>query len=138
MAAHRSRERFPVPQAKFETLRHLRFSFAKKYSRSKFRFSLLRKQHGKSIFMRHRKSDITLRRRNVSRLCSIQFFRILYSHLFTIPAWSGWPLFLRSKFQQLKKAVSINIKNFFSKIADSFDQMQYVTFQNLDEKIKLV
>lgn len=85
MAAHRSHEHFPVPQAKFETLRHLRFSFAKKYSRSKFRFSLLRKQHGKSIFMR-RKSDITLHRRNVSRLRSIQLFRILYSRLFTILA----------------------------------------------------
>lgn len=75
-------------------------SLAKKYSRSKFRFSLLRK-HGKSIFMRHRKSDITLRRRNVSRSRSIHFFRILYSRLFTILVWPGRPLFLRLKFQQL-------------------------------------
>lgn len=84
MAVRRSHRHFPVPQAKFETLRHhLHLSLTKKYSRSKFRFSLLRK-HGKSIFMRYQKSDITLRRRNVSRSCSIQFFRILYSSLFMI------------------------------------------------------
>lgn len=35
-------------------------SHTKKYSRSKFRFSLLRKQE-KSIFMRYQKSDITLK-----------------------------------------------------------------------------